>query len=180
VKRVQANHGKPAVIGYAARRCGFAENRFSPVAQLLGRAGNDLGPRLRFFHQAIIASQLLLSGCASLPQACLPPARAMISAEMFFGRSVGSHVVSEHAFAAFLATEFTPRFPDGLTVIDARGQWRNDQRSAIIREPSKLVKIVFADEAQKRADLDAIAESYKRKFHQQSVLIALQPACVTF
>jgi hypothetical protein len=180
VKRAPANRGKPAAIGYAARRCGLAENRFSLVAQLLGRAGNDLGPCLRFFHRAIMASQLLLSGCASLPQACLPPARAMISAEMFFGRSVGSHVVSEREFAAFLATEITPRFPDGLTVIDGRGQWRNDQRSAIIREPSKLVKIIFADEVQRRADLDAVAESYKKRFHQQSVLIALQPSCVLF
>lgn len=104
----------------------------------------------------------------------------MISAEMFFGRSVGSRVVSQSEFAAFLATEITPRFPDGLTVIDARGQWRNDQRGVIIREPSKLVKIVFADDVLKRAALDAIAESYKQKFHQQSVLIALQPSCVTF
>jgi len=104
----------------------------------------------------------------------------MISAEMFFGRSVGSRTVSQGEFAAFLATEITPRFPDGLTVIDARGQWRNDQRGVIIREPSKLVKIVFADDAQKRAALDAIAESYKKTFHQQSVLIALQPSCVTF
>jgi hypothetical protein len=151
-----------------------------PAAQLLGRAGEDLGSLLRIFHQAIIASQLLLSGCASLPPACLPPARAMISAEMFFGRSVGSRVVSEREFAAFLAAEITPRFPDGLTVIDARGQWRNDQRSAILREPSKLVKIIFADDAEKRASLDAIAESYKKRFHQQSVLVALQPSCVSF
>lgn len=104
----------------------------------------------------------------------------MISAEMFFGRSVNSHVVSEREFAAFLATEITPRFPDGLTVIDARGQWRDDKRSAIVREPSKLVKIIFADDAQRRVDLDAIAESYKQKFHQQSVLIATQQSCVTF
>jgi hypothetical protein len=135
---------------------------------------------LRIFHPAIIVSQLLLSGCASLPQACLPPARAMLSAEMFFGRSVGSRVVSESEFAAFLASEITPRFPDGLTVIDARGQWRNGERGTIIREPSKLVKIIFNDDIQKRSALDAVAESYKRKFHQQSVLIALQPSCVSF
>ena len=135
---------------------------------------------MRIFQQAIIASQLLLSGCASLPQACLPPARAMLSAEMFFGRSVGSRVVSDGEFTAFLASEITPRFPDGLTVIEARGQWRNGERGAILREPSKLVKIIFADDAQKRADLDAIAESYKKRFHQQSVLIALQPSCVSF
>jgi len=104
----------------------------------------------------------------------------MLSAELFFGRSIGSRVVSEKEFAAFLATEITPRFPDGLTVIDAHGQWRNAGRGTIIREPSKLVKIIFADDVQRRTDLDAIEESYKKKFHQQSVLIALQPSCVSF
>jgi len=104
----------------------------------------------------------------------------MISAEMFFGRSVGSRTVSEKEFAAFLAGEITPRFPDGLTVLDARGQWRNGERGPITHEASKLVKIIFADDGQKRAALDAIAESYKQKFHQQSVLISLQPACVLF
>ena len=104
----------------------------------------------------------------------------MLSAELYFGRSIGHRVVSNAEFAAFLASEITPRFPDGLTVVDAQGQWRNQKRGAIIREPSKLVKIIFADDAQKRADLDAIAESYKRRFHQQSVLIALQPSCVSF
>ena len=99
---------------------------------------------------------------------------------MFFGRSVGDRVVSEREFAAFLAGEITPRFSGGLTVLDARGQWRNGDRGTVVREASKLVKIVFADDATKRADLDAIAASYKRKFHQQSVLILLQPACAAF
>lgn len=115
-----------------------------------------------------------------MPRACLPPARPMILADMFFGRSVGDRSVSEREFAAFLATEITPRFPDGLTVLDARGQWRNGEHGRIVREASKLVKIIFADDAQKRADLDAIAASYKQTFHQQSVLVLLQPVCAAF
>jgi hypothetical protein len=115
-----------------------------------------------------------------LPQSCLPPAQPVISADMFFGRSAGRRIVSEREFAAFLASEVTPRFPDGLTVLDARGQWRNGERGTVVREASKLVKIVFADDARKRADLEAIAASYKLKFHQQSVLISLQSACATF
>ncbi len=103
----------------------------------------------------------------------------MISAELFFGRGAGGRTVSEQEFAAFLATEVTPRFPDGLTVLDARGQWRNRDRGPILHEASKLMKIIFADDDGKRADIDAIAASYKLKFHQQSVLISLQPVCAT-
>lgn len=127
-----------------------------------------------------VASQLLLGGCASLPQACLPPGRPMISAELFFGRGIGGRTVSEKQFAAFLAAEITPRFPDGLTVLDAQGQWRNRDRGAIQHEASKLVKIIFADDGRRRADIEAIAASYKLKFHQQSVLMSLQPVCATF
>jgi hypothetical protein len=129
---------------------------------------------------AVALLPLLTGGCASLPQACLPPARPMVSADIFFGRSIGNRRVSETDFATFLATEITPRFPDGLTVIDARGQWRNPDRNFIVREPSKLVKIIFADDPQKRADLDAIAAAYKQKFRQQSVLASLQQSCVMF
>ena len=122
----------------------------------------------------------VLSGCSSLPQPCAPPARPMATADMMFGRNVGNRLaVSDRAFADFLAAEATPRFPEGLTVIDARGQWR-DGSGALLREPGKVVLLVFADDAQKRADLAAIAEAYKRQFRQQSVLTSVRNACVSF
>jgi hypothetical protein len=129
---------------------------------------------------ALLTIVAALSGCTSLPQPCVAPARMMATAEMMFGRNVGSRLaVSDRAFADFLAAEVTPRFPDGLTVIDARGQWR-DAGGALLREPAKLVLLVFADDAQKRADLAAIAEAYKRKFRQQSVLTSVRAGCVSF
>jgi hypothetical protein len=129
---------------------------------------------------ALLTIAAALSGCTSLPQPCVAPARMMATAEMMFGRNVGSRLaVSDRAFADFLAAEVTPRFPDGLTVIDARGQWR-DAGGALLREPAKLVLLVFADDAQKRADLAAIAEAYKRKFRQQSVLTSVRAGCVSF
>jgi hypothetical protein len=129
---------------------------------------------------ALLTIVAALSGCTSLPQPCVAPARMMATAEMMFGRNVGSRLaVSDRAFADFLTAEVTPRFPDGLTVIDARGQWR-DAGGALLREPAKLVLLVFADDAQKRADLAAIAEAYKRKFRQQSVLTSVRAGCVSF
>jgi hypothetical protein len=122
-----------------------------------------------------------LPGCASLPQACLPPGRIMASAELLFGRNIGDRLgVSDAAFVRFVAREITPRFPDGLTVLDARGQWRDPERGRLVREPSKLVLISFDDDAQKRAALTAIADAYKQRFRQQSVLNAVRSACVSF
>jgi hypothetical protein len=123
---------------------------------------------------------MALSGCTMLPLACAGSAEPMVTAEMLFGRNVGTRLgVSDAAFASFVAAEVTPRFPDGLTVIDARGQWR-DRRGAIIREPSKVVLLTFRDDAGKRAVLEAVASAYKRRFHQQSVLTTVRSVCASF
>ena len=129
----------------------------------------------------VLAAVPVLPACTVLPQACAPPAESMVTAELLFGRKIGDRIgVSDAAFAAFLASEITPRFPDGLTVVDARGQWRDSERGSIVREPSKLVLLTFRDDAAKRENLTAIADAYKQQFRQQSVLTSLRTSCVTF
>lgn len=124
----------------------------------------------------------MASGCASLaPQACAPGQQAMLSAELLFGRKVGDRIgVSETAFRRFVDEEVTPRFPDGLTILDASGQYRDRERGTLIREPSKLMLITTSDEAENRDKLAAIAEAYKYRFSQQSVGLILKPACASF
>ncbi len=102
-------------------------------------------------------------------------------AEVIFGRDIGNHVgVSESAWVRFVAREMTPRFPDGLTITDAIGQWRDRDSGRIVREPSKHVEIVLPGNDDDEARLDAIATAYKRQFHQQSVGVIVRPACVSF
>lgn len=130
---------------------------------------------------AVVIAASCLAGCASLPGVCIAPAQPMISVEMLFGRKIGDRVgVSEADFARFAAREITPRFPDGLTIIDARGQYRDTERVRLIREPSKLMLLTFRDDPQKRAALAEIAESYKTTFKQQSVLTTVRETCATF
>lgn len=105
----------------------------------------------------------------------------MISAEMLFGRNIGERLgVSESDFASFAAREITPRFPDGLTIIDARGQYRDAGSGRLIREPSKLVLITFRDDPQNRAALGAITNADKTTFRQQSVLVTVRETCASF
>ena len=87
---------------------------------------------------------------------------------------------SESAWARFVAREITPRFPDGLTVTDASGQWRDRADGTIVHEPSKRVEIVLPGTADDDSRLDAIVTAYKRNFHQQSVAVIVRPACVSF
>jgi Protein of unknown function (DUF3574) len=125
---------------------------------------------------------LVLSGCATAPiVACRGSQRSMLSAELLFGRkSADRIVVTEREWAGFVEQEITPRFPDGLTVLDATGQWRDPAVGRAVREPSKIVIILFRDDPAAHERLDAIAEAYKRRFDQRSVGIVIKPACASF
>ena len=100
---------------------------------------------------------------AAQAPSCSLPAKAMVRAELLFGRNIdGRPGVSDDAFARFVAREITPRFPDGLTVIDAAGQWRDPATGRILREKSKMVILIVEDGAAARARIDAIATSDRK------------------
>lgn len=130
---------------------------------------------------AAIAAVLALSACATEGgAACTTGSQAGSTAELYFGRNIGDQPgVSEADWRAFLDEEVTPRFPGGLTVIDAAGQWRN-QSGAIGREASKVLVIVLSGRSDERARLDAIREAYKRRFRQEAVMLVERAACIAF
>jgi len=88
--------------------------------------------------------------------------------------------VSEAQWRRFLDREISPRFPDGLTVLDAKGEWRDPARKTLVQEPSKLVEIVLPGKPEDGERLEQIAAAYKSRFRQQSVGIVVQGACVSF
>ena len=97
-------------------------------------------------------------------------------AQMLFGRNIGDRLgVSDADFARFLDREISTRFPDGLTVIDAEGRWRDGGDT--VREPSKLVIIVLPGRADDHIKLGQIAQAYASQFQQQAVLTTTEPVC---
>jgi len=121
------------------------------------------------------------AGALAQPLTCSAPLKSQQVAELLLGRKIGDRLgVNETQFLNFLDREITPRFPDGLTVYDARGQYRDSERSRIVREPSKVVMIVLPGNAEDMARLNEIADAYKKRFRQQSVGIVLRQACVSF
>ena len=112
---------------------------------------------------------------------CNPPHKPMMDVELLFGRNIGGRLgVTEKNWAAFLAREVTPRFPDGLTVFDTSGQVRSKKTKAVMHEPSKIVRIIMAPDAQAQDKIDAIVAAYKTQFRQESVGVVMRPACVSF
>src|SRR3954453_8970849 len=70
-------------------------------------------------------------------------------AELLFGRKIGTQgAVSEGAWRRFVAREITPRFPDGLTILDTRGQWLDTATKRVVREQSNIVMIALPGNAE--------------------------------
>jgi hypothetical protein len=102
-------------------------------------------------------------------------------AELMFGRKIPDRIaVTEDEWTQFVDQEITPRFPDGLTVLSAAGQWRDPSSNKIVREPSKVVLIVLPGKAEDLARVNEIAQAYKTRFKQQFVGVIVRPACVSF
>lgn len=130
----------------------------------------------------LLAGAMLLSGCATLaPTATCPAGQsAGRTVQLFFGRDIGDEVgVSEADFARFVDQELTPRFPDGLTVLDANGQWRGAS-GVIGREPSKVVILALPKRVGDEDRIEAVRAAYKTRFSQEAVLVVTQPACLGF
>jgi hypothetical protein len=57
---------------------------------------------------------------------CSTAARPLARLELLFGSTRKDLTpIGEEEWAAFVAAEITPRFPDGLTILTGYGQWRD-------------------------------------------------------
>lgn len=133
-----------------------------------------------------ICAAVLLAVCTGAPAhagdapPCPEGTERYAEYSLFFGRGKGgAQTVSDDAWARFLARDVTPRFPDGLTVIDGAGQWRN-AAGRIERERSKLLVVVAPPGASPLRRSGEIVEAYKRSFGQESVLRVVRTVCASF
>ena len=73
----------------------------------------------------------------------------------------------------------TPRFRDGLTVFDAKGQWLGHD-GKLARENSKALLLIHAPGKESEANIEALRSGYKQQFAQDSVMRVDAPVCVAF
>jgi hypothetical protein len=123
---------------------------------------------------------LALAGCASVQQTACPAGQERLkTAQLFFGQQVGGKPsVSDADFHRFVEDELTPRFPDGLTVLNADGQWRA-AGNPLVRDASKVVLIVLPSKGDASSRIEAVQGAYKKRFRQDSVLVLTEAACVS-
>ena len=100
-----------------------------------------------------------------------------IRTTLYFGLSRPKGSISELEWQIFLRDEVTKRFPDGLTVWQAEGQWQT-QAGAMLHEQTKVLLLVHPDSAAARQSVQTVIQAYRRAFEQESVLWESSRVCV--
>jgi len=109
---------------------------------------------------------------------CGTASTAQLRTTLYFGTARPTGTVSELEWQMFLRDEVTSRFPEGLTVWDAQGQWRQPG-GRIDQERSKVLLIVHDDTAVARNSVLEVIRRYRKAFEQQSVLWETSRVCVS-
>ena len=140
--------------------------------------------RFPFLLVTLLAAVLALAACADIEVStseCADGGELWHEYRLFMGRgSGGAEVVSDEDWDAFLADTITPRFPDGLSVIDVAGQGTTADGS-LERERTKMLLVLVppVDETALNR-INEIGAEYKQRFTQDAVLRVVAPACVAF
>jgi hypothetical protein len=108
---------------------------------------------------------------------CGATSASQVRTTLYFGLARPKGTVTELEWQLFLRDEVTPRFPQGLTVWGAEGQWRSPAGS-IDQEQSKLLLLVHPDTAAARESVQGVIEAYRKKFEQESVLWESSRVCI--
>jgi hypothetical protein len=114
-----------------------------------------------------------------MPQGGVVDSLAFVRTELFFGTAKPDGVVTDAEFRAFIDRVVTPRFPDGLTIVEADGQFRGSD-NVIIKEKSFVLILLYPVDTQRVSSrrIERIRELYKQQFQQQSVLRVDDPRAV--
>ena len=130
---------------------------------------------------ALCVMVVMASACSGIRALDCPEGTdRWVEYQLFMGRGgPGGEIVDDASWDAFLDQAVTPRFPDGLTVVDGRGQWRGSD-GLIKQERSKMLVILAPPGGDARQRLDEISQEYKLRFSQEAVLQTATETCAAF
>ena len=134
------------------------------------------------FYRCAFAAALAIAivGCASVrPHACPDGEPFSVQDSLYFGTIKPSGTVTQEEWAEFLRDTVTPRFPQGLTVWPAAGQWRGAD-GALVREASHVLVLIHPDDAASESAVREIVAAYKQRFEQEAVLRVTAQVCPSF
>ena len=131
----------------------------------------------RLIEAAVVAVSLGACAQPGAPAVCTTPLKPAREIDLYFGRDKqGGREVSEAEWASFLTDTVTPRFPDGLSVLNVEGQAR-ESSGRIVRERTKLLVVVVFDAPAHQGRVREIVQAYNGRFGQHGVFWSEHPVC---
>jgi Protein of unknown function (DUF3574) len=181
----KGNNGTDVPVKRAHRRVGWsfpgraphAHTRAVPDDARLCANVRDIMIRAFVASMTSLASATALVACSTVasPDWCANGAIA----RLYLGLDTPAGEVTDEQWRAFVADVMTPQFPEGFTVIDGQGQWRNG-RGDLVRESTRIVEFVHDGTPRQRERVRTVANDYKRYFNQQAVLVTQAPSSLCF
>jgi hypothetical protein len=152
------------------------------TADIVGAAGLNTPMTTRRTTVAWLVGALMLgltSAGAADPAASShagSPGEPYKRTELYFGGNLQDGTpITPAEFELFLDKEVTPAFPDGLTWLEAHGQWMGGKEDSYVL----ILLYPFTDRGANR-EIEEIRRDYKSQFDQQSVLRADSTDKVSF
>jgi hypothetical protein len=147
------------------------------------QAGNLRGYAIAVFTALVIgavggATIRVTAARQSSLDTCGSASAAQMRTTLYFGMTRPTGAVSELEWQMFLRDEVTKRFPSGLTVWEAQGQWQSS-KGHIDQERSKVLLLVHPDSPASRDSILDVIKTYRKAFDQESVLWETARVCVS-
>ena len=120
----------------------------------------------------LFANQTAFANYSKLQTSQIFSADKFYRTELYFGTDKpGGGKVTAEDWDKFLEAEVTPRFPDGFTVLEGYGQFK-DSAGKIVREASIILVLFYPKKTREAVNLkiEELRANYKKQFNQESVL----------
>lgn len=129
---------------------------------------------------AVAASWSRPANATPIGARCAVGDTALVRDVLYFGRNTpDGPELSDSSWQQYVDEVLTPRFPAGLTIWDAAGQWRGVS-GRVERERSKVLTLLHPGDARSDGLVSEAIEEYKRRFAQEAVLRERMTTCSRF
>jgi hypothetical protein len=131
---------------------------------------------------AAVLISLAAWACAPERASCLLDSqRPMTVVELFFGRDIpGRAPLTNGEWSQFAASVIAKEFPDGFTVTDGDGEWRDPSSQSVTSERTKILIVSEAKSSDLASRVSRVREAYARAYRQTSVGVLTYDACGEF
>jgi Protein of unknown function (DUF3574) len=128
----------------------------------------------------LVATTFGSAGATASTVRCAVGDTALVRDILYFGRNTpGGRELSDSAWQRYVDEVLTPRFPAGLTIWDAAGQWRGAS-GRVERERSKVLTLLHPGDPRSDELVAQAVGEYKRRFAQEAVLRERVTTCSRF